>query len=225
MRSKIINAIFVLSLLLTTVQSGHILFTHSSKALTTEDFFTYLLLDNEITITGYLGSETEIEIPATIDNYAVTEIGTYAFSDNNSLTSVTIPDSVTSIGDFAFKNCSSLAKIDLPKQLDYMGESIFEACSSLKKITLPDDFSIYFAASTGCSALTEIAISSNNEHYCTENGVLFNKNKTELIWYPAGKTETSYTIPDSITVIQSDAFSNCSALIKSVSSSFSFDVL
>ena len=63
-----------------------------------------------------------------------------------------------------------------------------------------------------CTALTQINVASGNTAYCSENGILFNKDKTTLICYPAGKPETDYTIPSSVTVIGKNAFSNCVAI-------------
>ena len=63
-----------------------------------------------------------------------------------------------------------------------------------------------------CSALTAINVEGSNTTYCSENGILFNKDKTTLVCYPAGKPETSYNIPDSVTSIGDQAFSYCSAL-------------
>ncbi|MBO7497160.1 MAG: leucine-rich repeat domain-containing protein, partial [Salinivirgaceae bacterium] len=63
-----------------------------------------------------------------------------------------------------------------------------------------------------CSGLTEINVENGNTAYASENGVLFNKDKTNLICYPAGKTETTYTIPNSVTIIGDYAFRGCSSL-------------
>ena len=63
-----------------------------------------------------------------------------------------------------------------------------------------------------CTALTQINVASGNTAYCSENGILFNKDKTTLICYPAGKPETDYTIPSSVTVIGVNAFSDCTTL-------------
>lgn len=63
-----------------------------------------------------------------------------------------------------------------------------------------------------CSSLTSINVDNNNEYYSSSGGVLFDKNQTILICYPAGKTESNYTIPGSVTSIVDDAFYKCSSL-------------
>lgn len=90
------------------------------------------------TVTG-MGSceDTEIIIPAVIDGYDVTEIGSGAFQDCTSLTSVTIPDSVTRIGENAFRDCTSLSIVTIGNKETVIGLKAFLGCSSLKSMTFP----------------------------------------------------------------------------------------
>jgi hypothetical protein len=73
--------------------------------------WAYSVSDNQATITGYSGDDTEVVIPSRVFvievEVAVVKVGDEAFKDNTSVTSITIPDSVTSIGDAAFANCTS----------------------------------------------------------------------------------------------------------------------
>ena len=73
--------------------------------------FEYTIEDSKVTIDAYIGSATEVVIPAEIEGYPVTSIGDYAFYICSSLTSITIPDGVTNIGNYAFNNCRSLTSI------------------------------------------------------------------------------------------------------------------
>ena len=147
----------------------------------------------------------------TIGN-GVTSIGSGAFYNCSGLTSITIPNSVTSIGEIAFMNCSSLASITIPNSDTSIGTMAFCYCSSLTSITIPDSVtSIGDEVFGDCEKLTQINVDKANTVYSSVNGVLFNKNKTELIRYPAGKADTSYSIPDSVTSIGIGAF-NCSSL-------------
>ena len=154
-------------------------------------------------------SLTSMTIPS-----SVTSIGDEAFYNCSSLTSMTIPSSVKSIGDYAFYNCSSLTAIAIPNGVEHIGIGAFKKCSSLTSVTIPRSVtSIPALPFSDCSNLTFIAVDEDNSNYSNdEQGVLFNKNKTELLQYPMGNTSTSYDIPLSVTRIHVEAFSSCSNL-------------
>jgi hypothetical protein len=86
-------------------------------------------------------------------------------------------------------------------------------CPSLVAITIPNSVTSIGKAPFGdCTSLTAINVASGNNAYTSENGVLYNKNKTTLIQYPAGKTGGTFTIPNSVTNIGDYAFSSCPSL-------------
>lgn len=148
----------------------------------------------------------------TIPN-SVISIGNYAFGDCKSLTSVTIPNSVINIGDYAFDNCSGLKSVTIPNSVTSIGYCAFIKCKSLTSITIPNSvISIGDNAFSECNMLYEIKIDENHTTYSSMNGVLFNKDKTTIVAYPCGKTDTTYVIPASVTTIGNGAFSGCSGL-------------
>ena len=170
--------------------------------------------DATITITGCNKSANgAITIPSKIDGKPVTRIGDGAFEDCTGLTSVTLGNSVTSIGDVAFYDCSGLTSITIPDSVTSIGDSAFLECTGLTSITIPNSVeSIGHDAFLGCTGLTSINVARGNNYYSGNNGVLFNKKKTELIRYPEGKSQTSYTIPNSVTSIGEMAFLCCTGL-------------
>jgi len=144
---------------------------------------------------------------------SVISIGDSAFENCTSLTSVTIPDSVTSIGRYTFENCTSLTSVTIPNSVTSIGDDAFYNCTSLTSVTIPDSVtSIGSGAFSNCTSLKSIEVSGNNKSYSSADGVLFNKDKTELITYPAGKTDSEYVIPNSVTSIGYSAFKNCTSL-------------
>lgn len=147
-------------------------------------------------------------------------IGSEAFEDCTSLTSVDLPKNVTQIGYSAFEDCTSLTDINLPEGLTVIGSFAFSGCNSLISINIPssvslspepemniDSYNSENAGLTKCERLREINVDPSNENYCSENGVLYNKDRTELLCYPCGKTEKKYVLPSSVTNIGPVAFS------------------
>ena len=172
-----------------------------------------VIIKNGVTSIGdYTFRDCRSLTSVTIPN-SVASIGDSAFYSCTSLTNVTIPNSVTSIGDWAFFNCTSLTSIIIPNSVTSIGDSAFKGCTSLTSATIPDSVtSIGDSAFYSCTSLTSIEVSGNNKNYSSLDGVLFNKNKTELITYPLGKTDSEYAIPDSVTSIGDYAFKGCTSL-------------
>ena len=148
--------------------------------------------DGVCSVTG-IGTCTDSELnipPVSSAGDRVTAIGDCAFYHCTNLTSVTIPNSVTTIGDYAFDSCSNLTSVTIPDSVTYIGSAAFYECSNLTSITVDPD----------------------NEYYQSIDGNLYSKDGKTLIQYAIGKTQTSFTIPDSVTTIGDDAFWSCSKL-------------
>jgi hypothetical protein len=228
--------IFIFSINIISVQS--FADKTSSNTITTPD---YSFDTQNGTITGYLGSGGDVEIPNQINGIKVTGIGRKAFFDCSNVTSVIIPNSVTSIGDCAFLECTGLKEITIPNSVTSIGDFAFEDCSSLTAITIPNGVSsIGFCTFVGCISLTEVNIPASvssidetafggyafigcksllainvdaaNANYCSINGILFDKTQKTLIKYPAKKTAASYIIPKSVTDIGVCAFEYCTGI-------------
>jgi len=164
-------------------------------------------------------------------------INEYTFRFCNSLTNITIPDSVQSIGDMAFENCCSLSDVVLPDNVISIGRYSFDSCYNLSEISIPDstfiigEYSFYncknirmieigynvenigFLAFGSCEKLTNIMVDSKNKYYSSDDGILFNKNQSEIIQYPCANERKNYNIPNSVTTIGHHAFSDCSNLL------------
>ncbi len=140
---------------------------------------------------------------------SVTTVGEYAFYSCSSITSVSIADTVLRIESHAFQLCTSLTSVFIPNSVGRIGDFSFYNCTSLKSISIPESVWDLSSAFRNCTSLISIDVDENNKDYCSIDGVLFNKKKTILMEYPAGKPDLSYTIPDTVTTIRYYAFTNC----------------
>ena len=167
-------------------------------------------------------TETSYQVPTGIvklDDYAfysskvqsiilpssLTTIGEACFY-GSSISSLTIPDSVTSIETAAFSECKSLNTITIGTGITKLNDYVFQN-SSISSINLAASITdISSLAFFGCTKLNNINVNSANTVYSTQSGVLFSKDGTKLILYPIGKTDTAYTIPNSVTKLGENAF-------------------
>ena len=146
----------------------------------------------------------------------VTGIGAEAFkvfTGGPVITGITIPNTVTSIGRAAFEDQIALSSLTIPSSVTSIGADAFWGAILLTTLSIPDSVtSIGRAALAGTSALTSFTVGAGNPNYSSVGGVVFNKNKTELIQYPIGNTATSYTIPNTVLSISDFAFNRATSL-------------
>lgn len=118
---------------------------------------------------------------------------------------------VTGIDNYAFSSCYDLLSVTLPNSIESIGFCAFEDCNKLTTITIPQNVKdIYSNCFRGCASLETIFVDNENEAFTSEDGVLFDKEKTRILTYPAGKTG-DYVIPNTVTNIDK-AFQTCSKL-------------
>ena len=144
---------------------------------------------------------------------SLSRIGYAPFSFCRSLPMVKIPAGVTKIDDWAFQHCYGLAIVSLPAGLQEIGFGAFIGCEKLSAVTIPAGVKkIGSAAFSACSNLQSITVEAGNADYVVADGVLFNKEKTQLVQYPAGRVATSYVIPKEVTSIGGSAFNGADNL-------------
>ena len=143
---------------------------------------------------------TSIVIPPTVN-----VIDTMAFRSCAALTDIVIPSSVTKINYSAFL-LSGLKTISLTEGLEVIGNYAFQSCDSLQFLSIPSTVrSIGYCAITFVNSLVGIDVSSSNQHYSSNNGVLYDKAMQRLIAYPPLRS-AHYDIPYGVTTIDTAAF-------------------
>ena len=139
-------------------------------------------------------------------------VGSWCFGRYNYLKSVIFEDGATSASQASFSDCANLTSVTFSDTVKTIGISAFSNCISLTEINLPKSITSISSAPFGnCKNLTIINIDESNENYASLDGVLYNKDFTKLVAYPPGK-EGQYNMPNTVSYIPSDAFSNCKGL-------------
>ncbi len=180
----------------------------------------YDVYSDHIVITGYETTYTDedvevtdIIIPSEIEGLPVTEIGEWAFSYADELTSVTLPETITTVGDGAFLLCSGLTSLNIPESVVTIGDDAFNMCTGIAEFEIPaKTASIGVNAFLDCNALS---IDNSNISYIIDNGILMNSAKTHLLQF-TDKSAVSYEVPSTVSEIDMYAFYNMTGLTKVV---------
>ena len=138
---------------------------------------------------------------------SVTIIDENAFARCYSLDPVTLPPSLIKLWG-AFRYCSSLTSVEIPPSVTSLSGS-FTYCSSLTSVRIPASVTgIRDVPFEGCSRLRAIHVDDDNPAYSSVEGVVFSKDKTRLVVYPAGRAG-AYEIPSTVTRVGYGAFRGC----------------
>ena len=142
------------------------------------------------------------------------ELNQSAFSGCEKLTSVTISNTLKYIPKYGFSGCKNLTTINIPNSVSRIGFGAFWDCEKLTKVSIGsglndfDDQYAYGFPFSGCKALESITVNSSNNDYCSVNGIMYNKAKTEIVIYPQSKKDTTYTVPSTIKTLYTSSSNN-----------------
>ena len=172
-------------------------------------------------LVGLNSSNTEYAPTAssyTVDGYTydLAEVTYNACESNSNLKTVDLSrlSHLREIGDYAFKGCSALTTIKLNSSTSLgIRTEAFANCTSLTTLNLPSNvYDIYGSAVNGCSNLKTITVSTLNKHLCDVNGIVYSKDKTELVRCPPGHNTTIFnhsSFPSTLKKIGLRAFATC----------------
>lgn len=203
MKKRFVSLLVALSITLTflpigAVAAAPIKFTNGNLKYTVN-------ADGEsVTVSGTLRNPTQLNIESSIlyngTNYTVTKIATWAFYDaRNTLTEVTLPNTVDEIEYQAFFNCSNLTKVIIPEGVRKIGQAAFYGCSQLTSITIPSTITNMDTAFSSNPKLSQVTLT--NGIYRISSSAF--KDCTGL---------TEIKVPTSVYEICSDAFNGCTGL-------------
>ena len=168
----------------------------------TDDGLTfYVARENKTYLVDYTGKDAELTLPDSYNGVGYV-IHSNAFYGCETITSVTIPDSVTAIGEYAFAHCKNLVSVSMGSGLESIGDNAFADCDSLKNVTVPDSVnSLGSWAFKSCSSLTNVVLGKG----------------VTKIWRGAFaycEALQEITVQDGLTYISAWSFDRCGSLKK-----------
>ncbi len=198
----------------------------------TEGDFTYAIVDGNAVIVGCTSSEMELEVPSEFDGHKVTAVYTTGFT-NCQASYIVLPETVTEIRKGAFYGCQSLMAVKLPQSVKTIGEAAFGDCPILKNADLGGAEELGESLFENCPMLQVITISGNcktingdepfieydnlreinvteggDGSFSSRDGVLYTKDGTMLMAYPASREATSFKVPEDVTTLANSAFAH-----------------
>ena len=212
-----------------TVESiGQSAFSRTALFKNQDNWINGMLCIGEFVISAKTTIEGEVTIKA-----GTTVIADAAFRNCKKITKVTFPSGMKIIGTLAFRDCESLAEVVFPSTLKKIGSYAFTGCIELKEASLPKGIEVIGNYAFNGSGLTEIAIpagvktigdyafcrcedlveinvAAGNANYSSEAGVLYNKDKTTVVYVPYNVDYSSFELPESVTTIGKCAFEGAS---------------
>lgn len=169
---------------------------------------------SRVTIAEYTGSEGTADTSKVY--YPANSIPCRAFDKsrdgigNTVIKSIIMPSSVTAIGNYAFSYCLGITSFSIPTSVTSIGLGAFYRCSGFKNINIPSSVSeigdLAFYDFNG-----SINVDANSPNFSAIDGVLYNKNQTELVQCPASKSG-NFIVPASVKAIHVQAFTFCDEL-------------
>lgn len=170
--------------------------------------FEYTSINGEAVITGCESVDIVIEVPSEINGMPVTRIYTSAF-EGCTAEEIIVPESVKTIDKLAFYGCSYLKNLTI-NGAETIGESAFVMCDALENITISGNCKTIEGSEPfmSCILLQSINVTDGDGGYSSENGVLYNKDKSVLLAYPASKSDKKFKVPDGVKEIGMSAFCN-----------------
>jgi len=182
--------------------------------------------DNTYSVNSDSSASGIIVVPETYNDLPVSEIEYSAFTVTDLITCIILPESINNLYSSAFLLCSGLKNINVKSNnikytsrdgvlfsKDYQRLICYPAGKTGSSFNIPSTVNeVVPCAFVSSTMLKEITVDSSNTTFKSIDGVLYNKDENTLICYPAGKTGTTYTIPDYVTTIDITAFGGCGNL-------------
>jgi hypothetical protein len=149
---------------------------------------------------------------------SVNKIEEYAFLRCESLQSINLPITLDTICEAIFRGCRKLTSVNIPAVTKFIGRYAFDDCRELKNVFIP-----YLVDTIDINAFLSIAgpitVDSKNQYFSSQDGILYNKEKTKVIQCTSSQKGTVH-IPPTVTTIGRQAFYFCDSITSIITPPF-----
>lgn len=177
-------------------QPGYVVAT-TEPDLKNDEFGFFIINQNELMITQYLGSDKDVVIPDSYDGYQITVIGHSVFQ-NKDITSVEMPDTIKEIQDYSFASNRNLTSVKLSQKLQVIGTNAFWNCRNLSAIELPSSLKEVGVYAFSAAGLKSVTIPESSTYVKID----------EYTFYQCQEL-TEVILPATMTNIADNAFADC----------------
>jgi len=214
-----------LAICLLMMNAAFLVMVMDAASALSEGDYTYTLSLSKggtvATMTDYTGDGGAISIPSSFNfgEYPVRAIGEGAFDsdDGHRITSASIPSGVTTIRNNAFKFCQLMTSVTIPNTVTTIGDHAFDLCLALTSLAIPSSVTtIGDYAFFQCTSLSSITVAAGSSDFSSAGNVLYDHSKSTLIKYAGRQAGSSFSIPDTVSIIANGAFDH-SHYLESVS--------
>ena len=123
---------------------------------------------------------------------------------------VKVPEGITTIGASAFWNNTFVEEVVLPKSLKRIGGDCFYYCTNLKKVNIPSE--VWIMGNNPFAGCPKLELTNESPYFVVEDGILYGRDKKDIIYYPINKKIKEYIVPNTVTCIGKHCFFNCDNL-------------
>ena len=175
------------------------------------DIYNYGLFEPNVplySIIAQKAKEVVIEQTADIDDYEIFEDELITYRGKSKV--VKLPEGITTIGASAFWNNTFIEEIILPKSLKRLGGDCFYCCTNLKKVNIPSE--VWIMGNNPFAGCPKLELTNESPYFVVEDGILYGRDKKDIIYYPINKKIKEYVVPSTVTCIGKHCFFNCNNL-------------
>lgn len=174
----------------------------------TEKGVTYRVTSIAASAFSFADQMTSITLGSNLE-----EIGMAAFSNCKEITEVIFPASMRTVSMGAFLHCPALVNVELNEGLTTIMGGAFSSCA-FSEIEIPASVTIIQNGAFGLnSELEEIKVAEGNRYFTAADGILYSKDLSTLVCYPAGKPDTEFTVPSTTKVIYESSFEGANNIV------------